>query len=86
MKQSKLRTRRVVRYAILYFVLLVLFLALLAGPAIIVSFVKDMPPKAITNVKFLSDSGLIQPAGYDNNNTNFEHTGTRRTGPAFPTS
>ncbi|TLD29114.1 hypothetical protein PspLS_03411 [Pyricularia sp. CBS 133598] len=86
MKQSKLRTRRVVRYAILYFVLLVLFLALLAGPAIISSFVKDMPPKAITNVKFLTDSGLIQPAGYDKNNTNFEHTGTRRTGPAFPTS
>ncbi|KAI6368044.1 hypothetical protein MCOR25_004727 [Pyricularia grisea] len=86
MKQSKLRTRRVVRYAILYFVLLVLFLALLAGPAIISTFVKDMPPKAITNVKFLTDSGLIQPAGLDNNNTNYEHTGTRRTGPAFPTS
>ena len=34
MKQSKLRRRRVIRYAILYFVLLVVFVALIAGPLV----------------------------------------------------
>ena len=32
MKQSKLRRRRVIRFAIVYFVLLVVFIALVAGP------------------------------------------------------
>ncbi|KAI0418186.1 1,3-beta-glucan synthase component FKS1 [Xylaria grammica] len=34
MKQSKLRRRRVIRYAVLYFTLLVVFVALLVGPAV----------------------------------------------------
>lgn len=34
MKQSKLRRRRVIRFAILYYVLLVLFVALVVGPAV----------------------------------------------------
>lgn len=34
MKQSKLRRRRVIRYAVLYFTLLVVFVALLVGPGV----------------------------------------------------
>lgn len=65
MKQSKLRKRRVVRYSILFFSMLVLFVALAAGPAIIrnwLSFTIDIYQ-------------LNQPDDWDNNNTNYEPTG-----------
>jgi len=71
MKQSKLRKRRVWRYAVLYFVLLVLFLALIVGPIV-----------AGKNV--LSDSlidqipqNLFQPINQNHNDTrNRTETGT----------
>jgi 1,3-beta-glucan synthase len=71
MKQSKLRKRRVWRYAVLYFVLLVVFLALLVGPLVAGkmiltdSLIKSIPQK------------LMQPIHQDNNNThNRDQTGT----------
>ena len=63
MKQSKLRKRRVWRYAILYFVLLIVFLALLVGPVVAgskivsASLVKQIPLE------------LYQPVGLNNNDT-----------------
>ena len=70
MKQSKLRKRRVWRYAVLYFIMLVVFLALVAGPII--------ASKEITSAtKSLSvPQYLLQPVGLDNNDT----TGTNQTG------
>lgn len=71
MKQSKLRKRRVWRYAVLYFIMLIIFLALIIGPIVAGSMI-------------LSDSlessipmHLFQPQGLDNNNTmNETQTGT----------
>lgn len=60
MKQSKLRRRRVIRFAIVYFVLLVVFIALVAGPVfagktgVIDSFSKsldNLPFKLFQNPK-----------------------------------
>lgn len=67
LKQTKLRKRRVVRYAILYFVILVVFLALIVGPIV--------AGKQINlSVKLPMD--LLQPTGYSNNDTSAEVTGT----------
>ncbi|KAL3426160.1 1,3-beta-glucan synthase component FKS1 [Phlyctema vagabunda] len=71
MKQSKLRKRRVLRYAILYFIMLIVFLALLVAPILV-------------GKKLLSDSliksiplDLMQPHGLNNNDTrNRNATGT----------
>ncbi|KAF3047491.1 1,3-beta-D-glucan synthase [Didymella heteroderae] len=66
LKQTKLRKRRVVRYAILYFVLLVVFLALIVGPIVAGKQIKlsvDLPME------------LLQPTGYSNNDTSAEVTG-----------
>ena len=60
LKQSKLRKRRVVRYAILYFVMFFLFTILIIGPAIVRKF---MDPPA------LDIMALQQPMGLDNNDT-----------------
>ena len=64
MKQTKLRRKRVFRYAVLYFFLLIIFLGLLIAPAIV-------GPKLGTGVfpAFLDDFALVQPTGQDNNNT-----------------
>ena len=68
MKQSKLRKRRVWRFAVLYFVMLVIFVALIAGPIVAgkqldLSF--DIPMQ------------LLQPTGLNNNDTrNDTMTGT----------
>lgn len=81
MKQSKLRRRRVVRYAILYFVLLILFVALIAGPIVagkfldLKSFGKQIP------------MNLMQPnqnATERNNTLGEKKTGTGR--PNYPSS
>ncbi|KAF1956695.1 beta-1,3-glucan synthase-like protein [Byssothecium circinans] len=71
LKQTKLRRRRVVRYAILYFVLLVVFVALIAGPIIVgkMDFMKNM-------TKDFSIMDLMQPAGLNNNDTKAVVTGT----------
>lgn len=67
LKQTKLRKRRVVRYAILYFVLLVVFLALIVGPIVAgskLNFKLDLPME------------LMQPTGFSNNDTGSTPTGT----------
>jgi 1,3-beta-glucan synthase len=70
LKQSKLRKRRVIRYAILYFFLLVVFLVLIVGPTVAGKKLKldfskiDLPME------------IMQPTGYNNNNTNAKVTGT----------
>lgn len=67
MKQSKLRKRRVIRYAILYFTMFVLFMVLIVGPVILKKFVTfkvDLPLQ------------LQQPSDWNNNDTSGKHTGT----------
>jgi 1,3-beta-glucan synthase len=67
LKQTKLRRRRVVRYAILYFFLLVVFIALLVGPVVAGKFLKltiDIP------------MDLLQPTGLNNNDTTSSVTGS----------
>ena len=63
MKQTKLRRRRVIRYAILYFVLLVVILALIIGPAVAGKYIPTF------NLSLLSDNHLVQPTGLDNDDT-----------------
>ncbi|KAI4627531.1 uncharacterized protein J4E88_001571 [Alternaria novae-zelandiae] len=67
LKQTKLRKRRVIRYAILYFVLLVVFLCLIVGPIVAGKYIK-------------LDVGLplsiLQPTGYSNNDTTNTPTGS----------
>lgn len=65
MKQTKLRRRRVIRYAILYFVLLVVILALIIGPAVAGKYL----PKSIMKMDFLVSKGLIQPTDLSNDDT-----------------
>lgn len=70
MKQTKLRRKRVIRYAILYFVLLVVFVALLVAPTVAGPMIGDGAfPKA------LSDMHLVQPNNQNNNDTTEEETG-----------
>jgi 1,3-beta-glucan synthase len=66
LKQTKLRKRRVIRYAILYFVLLVVFLVLIVGPIIAGKFIKF-------NVKLPME--ILQPVGFNNNDTTTSGTG-----------
>lgn len=66
LKQTKLRKRRVVRYAILYFVLLVVFLAIIVGP-----IVAGKQLKLDVNVPM----ELLQPTGFSNNDTTNTPTG-----------
>jgi len=70
LKQSKLRKRRVVRYAILYFLMFFLFLILIIGPVIASKFIAT--PK-------LSIFALQQPDNWNNNDT----LGTSQTGTAL---
>ena len=59
------------RYAVLYFLLLVLFVALLAGP--IVAGKKVLQPDLIKKIPMQ----LFQPIGLNNNDTNYRNeTGT----------
>ncbi|KNB00038.1 1,3-beta-glucan synthase [Fusarium oxysporum f. sp. lycopersici 4287] len=67
MKQSKLRRRRVVRYAILYFTLLVVFIALIAGPIVAGKY---MPPNTISDALGSLPFNLVQPNNLNNDNTN----------------
>lgn len=72
LKQTKLRKRRVIRYAILYFVLLVVFLALIVGPIVAGKQIKldvSLPME------------LLQPTGYSNNDTSSTPTGKCITDP-----
>jgi len=67
LKQSRLRKRRVVRFAILYFVILVLFVALLAGPLVASHLGINLPTIPMQ---------LMQPTGQNNNDTKTIETGS----------
>merc|ERR1712230_264419 len=67
MKQSKLRKRRVWRYAVLYFALLILFLVLIIGPVFVRKYVTNLPSIPLD---------LLQPTGQDNNDTTSQITGS----------
>ncbi|KAI6779454.1 glucan synthase component-like protein [Emericellopsis cladophorae] len=84
MKQSKLRRRRVIRFAIMYYAMLVLFLALVVGPA--VAGPKLVPKNAVSDVinGIFPDLRLVQPNGQDHDNTNSTMlTGTGRVDPPY---
>ena len=66
LKQTKLRKRRVVRYAILYFVLLVVFLAIIVGPIVAGKQLK---------LDVTIPMELLQPTGFSNNDTTDTPTG-----------
>jgi len=66
LKQSKLRKRRVIRYAILYFVMLIVFVVLIVGPLVAGKFIKG--------VKIPMQ--LAQPTGLNRNDTLSSETGT----------
>ncbi|KAF7912369.1 uncharacterized protein EAF01_001390 [Botrytis porri] len=71
MKQSKLRKRRVWRYAVIYFVLFVVFLALLIGPLIAGKMI--LSDSLTSKIPF----NLYQPTGQNNNDTRgYNETGT----------
>ncbi|KAF2175059.1 glycosyltransferase family 48 protein [Zopfia rhizophila CBS 207.26] len=71
LKQTKLRKRRVIRYAILYFLILVIFAALIAGPIVAGKFLKSLPTIPME---------LLQPTGLNNNDTSASITGSRLNG------
>ncbi|GJN76561.1 1,3-beta-D-glucan synthase [Purpureocillium lilacinum] len=80
-KQSKLRRRRVIRFACLYFAMLALFVGLLVGPVIAG---KKMPPDTLNSLGNSVSLGgklyLLQP-NLDKDNTNgTTQTGTGRDG------
>ncbi|CCD34547.1 glycosyltransferase family 48 protein, partial sequence [Botrytis cinerea T4] len=71
LKQSKLRKRRVWRYAVIYFALFIVFLALLIGPLIVGK--KILTDSLTSKIPFK----LYQPIGQDNNDTRgYNETGT----------
>ena len=69
LKQSRLRKRRVIRFAIMYFFMLVIFLALLIGPIVAGKFINTKSIKLPMQ--------LLQPTGQNNNDTNGMITGPR---------
>ncbi|KAF6812527.1 1,3-beta-glucan synthase component [Colletotrichum sojae] len=76
MKQSKLRRKRVFRYAVLYFTLFIVFMALMIGPAVAGD---KIPINSILGSFTSGDMYLVQPARglLENNNTkNDTETGT----------
>jgi 1,3-beta-glucan synthase len=76
MKQSKLRRRRVFRFAVLYFVMLIVFVGLIVGPVVggksVGKSLTDMVPSSLN---------LLQPTDLDNDDTRGDTpTGTGRDG------
>ncbi|KAL1884149.1 hypothetical protein VTK73DRAFT_6818 [Phialemonium thermophilum] len=63
LKQSKLRRKRVFRYAIMYFLMLVIFVALIVGPIVAGKKI----PTSLTDK--LSSTHLMQPVNQNNNDT-----------------
>ncbi|KAI4120785.1 MAG: hypothetical protein LQ338_006769 [Usnochroma carphineum] len=59
-KQSKLRKRRVIRFATLYFIMLIIFVALLAGPLVVAKLKISLPSIPMD---------LLQPTGLNKNDT-----------------
>ena len=66
LKQSKLRRRRVIRYAILYFTMFILFMALIIGPVVVKKFI---------NLDLSIPMQLMQPTHQNNNDTSDAQTG-----------
>lgn len=77
MKQSKLRRRRVIRFAITYYLMLVLFVGLIVGPSVAGS---KIPLKSLEDAMSGLPFRLVQPQNQDNDNTN----GTSLTGTGHP--
>ncbi|OXV11226.1 hypothetical protein Egran_01011 [Elaphomyces granulatus] len=71
LKQSKLRKRRVIRFAILYFIMLVVFIALVAGPLVVRRLNFKLPAIPMQ---------LMQPVNQDNNDTTSYYTGNNLPG------
>ena len=67
LKQTKLRRRRVIRFAILYFLMFILFLVLIIGPIIVKKFI---------HLDLTIPMHLMQPTGQDNNDTSNKATGS----------
>jgi 1,3-beta-glucan synthase len=79
MKQSKLRRRRVFRYAVLYFVMLVVFVGLVVGPTVAGGKIPSGSLDGIKKNGLIGD--LFQPVGLNNDNTRDRtETGTGRNG------
>lgn len=79
MKQSKLRRRRVVRFTILYFVMLVIFLALMIAPSLIATMGVFDLTKMLSGQLNGKIGGwiLVQPVGLKNDDTHTSlETGT----------
>jgi len=71
MKQSKLRRKRVFRYAVLYFIMLVVFVGLIVGPAVVGK--KILPSVS----RPLGSTRLVQPFDQNNDDTlGHSQTGT----------
>jgi len=68
MKQSKLRRRRVFRFAVLYFVLFVVFMGLIIAPV----FVGTLLPPDVSKAANQIGMNLYQPNNQPNDNTNGE--------------
>ena len=56
-----------IRFAILYFIMLVLFLVLIIGPVIVRNYISGLPTIPLD---------LMQPTGQDNNDTTSSQTGS----------
>lgn len=69
MKQSRLRKRRVIRFATLYFFLLIVFILLFFGPLIVARLNLDL-----SSISLPLD--LMQPTGQNNNDTFSSITGS----------
>lgn len=87
-KQSKLRRRRVIRYAIMYFGLLVVFLALIVAPLTVGKQLVKPDTFSTLGGGILSKNGLIQPPRdfFDRNNTLNDTTGAKSAGAPGPTA
>ncbi|KAF4984984.1 hypothetical protein FDECE_16922 [Fusarium decemcellulare] len=73
MKQSKLRKRRVIRFAVVYFLMLLVGVGLILAPLLAGKYI----PTSISNIfEDIAGFRLLQPHGQDNDNTN----GTQQTG------
>ncbi|QPG93883.1 hypothetical protein C2857_003311 [Epichloe festucae Fl1] len=86
-KQSKLRRRRVVRYAVLYFVLFVIFVALIAGPVALKKVLKEGDLKKFYDTVNLKGSigPLMQPNFLKNDDTQASSdTGTGAASYTYP--
>lgn len=69
MKQSKLRRRRVFRFAVLYFVMFIVFMGLIIAPVFVG---EKIPASVATEVNGMLQMNLYQPNKQDNDDTDGE--------------